>query len=157
MKSMVSLLPTYSRRVVVNGWFAEGGGRVGREYVCCLVLSLCRGVFSWEWGSGGHSPPSHFLSSTLNLLLTFAGSGLNLSHSCVLTTFSFEEGPARGVIFIFSCLFYCLCSISTLRLLRWWCSLGLDPIVCLCQILMVLLSCWICLILGLDCDYICNV
>ena len=96
-------------------------GRVGvREYV---VLFLWWGVFSWGGVRGeGLSlfSPFHCLSRILNLLLLFTGGGLDLSAaalvaepfttvvqllyvslSCVSTTISFEDGPARGVIFRF--------------------------------------------------------
>ena len=80
-------------------------------------------MFSWGGVRGeGLSlfSPFHCLSRILNLLLLFTGGGLDLSAaalvaepfttvvqllsvslSCVSTTISFEEGPARGVIFRF--------------------------------------------------------
>ena len=104
LQNYLFLNPSSGQRRGEGGWPKEGGG--GREYV---VLSLCVVVcLAGIGGVGGYSTPIHFLFSTLNLLFTFTGSGLNLSaaalvaelfynvaqllsvsHSCVSTTFSF--------------------------------------------------------------------
>ena len=68
---------------------AEGGGRGKR--IRCLV-SVCRGVFSWDRGSGGiFNPYSFFMSAAALVAELFYNVAqlLSVSHSCVSTTFSF--------------------------------------------------------------------
>ena len=114
----------------VSGWLAEGGGRGGGEN----VLSLCQGVIGWDRGSGG------------SLFPYFSLFVKHLEFVVIVHRQQPPEFVNRQEVWFFvsSRLFDCLWSIFTLRLLRWWCSLGLDRIVCLCQNLMVLLRCWIC-------------
>ena len=62
------------------GWPKEGGGRGENTLSCLCVVVFLAGI----GGVGDHSPPTHFLSSTLNLL-TFTGSVLNLSEAALVT------------------------------------------------------------------------